>query len=36
MNEVVKKLELFMSEIHLRQRGFMHNTCGSFTKKKKE
>ena len=38
MNEVVNKVELagdkFMPEMHLTQRGFIYNTCASFTYKK--
>ena len=36
MNEIVNKLLLaggkFMPEIHLRQPGFTHSTCGPITK----
>ena len=38
MNEIVRKLLLaghtFMSEMQLRQPGFMYSACGLFTKKK--
>ena len=37
MNEIVRKLLLaghtFMSEMQLRQPGFMYSACGLFTKK---
>ena len=40
MNEIVRKLLLaghtFMSEMQLRQPGFMYSACGLFTKKKKQ
>ena len=36
MNEIVSKFLLawdkFIPEMHLRQSGFTHNTCGPFTK----
>ena len=38
MNAIVNKLlssvDKFISEIHLRQPGFMYNACGPFTKNK--
>ena len=37
MNEIVNKFLLtgdkFMSEMHLRQPGFVYSACGQFTKK---
>ena len=38
MNEIVNKLSLagdtFMSEIHLKQSGFIYSACGPFSKNK--
>ena len=38
MNESVNKFllagDIFMPELHLKQRGFTHSTCGPFTKSK--
>ena len=38
MNEIVNKFllagDIFMPELHLKQRGFTHSTCGPFTKSK--
>ena len=38
MNEIVNKFllagDIFMPELHLKQRGFTHSTCGAFTKSK--
>ena len=40
MNEIVNKLLLaggkFMPEIHLRQPGFTHSTCGPITKNREK
>ena len=38
MNEIVNRFllagDIFMPELHLKQRGFTHSTCGPFTKSK--
>ena len=40
MNEIVNKILLegdkYMIEMYLRQPGFLHSGCGTFTKNKKE
>ena len=39
MNEIVNKFllagDIFMPELHLKQRGFTYSTCSPFTKSKK-
>ena len=35
VNKFLLARDKFMSEMHLRQPGFMHGACGTFTKNKK-